>query len=151
MDEFRRQDFIVTWGMAARSDIFSTLKPEEITEVLNVLKAKTAPPGSVIALDGERPGALFMIGSGDVEIADADRPELQPVRLEEGAFWGARSLLTGVQGETATAVSTCDLIMLDQEDFRALARTRPQIHRRLEAKIREVPDPFANAAKVETD
>ncbi len=149
MEEFRRQDFIVTWGMAARSKVFALLKPEEITEVLKVLKARMAPPGSVIAVGGEKPGALFMIGSGEVEIVDPDRPELAPVRLDEGEYWGARSLLTGVQAETASAISTCDMIVLDQEDFRTLSRTRPQLHRRLQLSLAEVPDPFADAETVE--
>lgn len=148
MEEFRRKDFIVSWGMAARSSLFGALKPDEITEVLSVLKARTAPPGSVIAIDGEKPGALFMIGSGEVEIRDVDRPELKPVTLGEGKFWGARSLLTGQQGETATALTMCDLIVLDQEDFRTLSRTRPGIHRRLLANIADVHDPFENAEPV---
>ncbi len=151
MEEFRRQDFIVTWGMAARSAVFRVLKPEEIAEVLKVLKARTAPPGSIIAVDGEKPGALFMIGSGEVEIIDADRPHLAPVRLGEGDYWGARSLLTGVQAETATALSICDLIVLDQEDFRTLSRTRPHLHRRLQLSMAEVPDPFADAEIVEPE
>ncbi len=145
MEEFRRKDFVVSWGMAARSEVFHTLKPEEIADVLNLLKARTAPPGSVIAIDGEKPGALFMIGSGDVEIRDVDRPEIDAIRLVEGQFWGARSLLTGEQGETATAISTCDLIVLDQEDFRNLSRLRPDLHRRLLANIADVHDPFAGA------
>jgi len=155
MDEFRRKDFIVTWGMAARSSLFGALKPDEITEVLGVLKARTAPPGSVIAIDGEKPGALFMIGSGEVEIRDVDRPELKPVMLGEGDFWGARSLMTGRQGETATALTTCDLIVLDQEDFRTLSRTRPGIHQRLLTNIADVPEPFEGAehaaVKMESD
>ncbi len=151
MEEFRRQDFIVTWGMAARSKVFALLKPEEITEVLKVLKARMAPLGSVIAVDGEKPGALFMIGSGEVEIVDSDRPELAPVRLDEGEYWGARSLLTGEQAETAIAISTCDLIVLDQEDFRTLSRARPLLHRRLQRSLAEVPDPFADAANAGPD
>ncbi len=145
MDEFRRQDFIVTWGMAARSPIFSGLNPSEIAEILGVLKARTAPPGSLVASDGERPGALFMIGAGAVEIRDANRPELEPVTLEEGQYWGARSLLTGVQGETVIAIGTCDLIVLDEEDFRTLGRTRPHLHGKLMGSIRSAPDPFINA------
>ncbi len=145
MDEFRRQDFIVTWGMAARAPIFSGLNPGEIAELLRVLKARTAPPGSLIATDGERPGALFMIGAGAVEIRDVDRPEISPVVLDEGQYWGARSLMTGVQGETAMAVSTCDLIVLDQEDFRTLGRTRPHLHAKLIECVRKAPDPFKDA------
>lgn len=148
MEEFRRQDFIVTWGMAARTPVFSDLNPSEIAELLSVLKARTAPIGSIITTDGERPGALFMIGSGAVEIVDVDRPELESVALQEGDYWGARSLLTGVQGETATAVSTCDLIVLDQEDFRRLSRERPTVHAKLLAAVRATPDPFANAALI---
>lgn len=146
MDEFRRQDFIVTWGMAARATIFSNLNPGEIAELLSDLKARTAPPGSLIATDGERPGALFMIGAGNVEIRDADRPELDAVTLEEGQFWGAQSLTTGVQGESALAITMCDLIVLDQEDFRTLGRTRPKLHAKLIESIRQAPDPFADAA-----
>lgn len=146
MDEFRRQDFIVTWGMAARAAVFASLSPGEIAELLGVLKARTAPAGSLIANDGERPGALFMIGSGSVELRDVDRPELASVIMDEGQYWGARSLKTGVQGETAMAVSTCDLIVLDEEDFRLLSRTRPQLHSKLLSSIEKAPDPFQNAA-----
>ena len=99
----------------------------------------------MIAIDGEKPGALFMVGSGEVEVRDADRPALKPVKLGEGDFWGARSLLTGQQGETATALTTCDLIVLDQEDFRTLSRTRPGIHRRLMTNIADAPEPFEGA------
>ena len=128
--------------MAARVSVFSILNPQEIADVLTVLRSRTAPPGSVIAVDGEKPGALFMIGSGDVEIRDVDRPEIDPVNLGEGEFWGARSLLTGEQGETATAVSTCDLIVLDQDDFKSLSRTRPQLYQRLLSCLADAADPF---------
>ena len=111
--------------------------------MLGVLKARTAPPGSVIATDGERPGALFMIGGGEVEIFDIDRPEEGRVRLLEGESWGAQSLLTGEQAETAIAITTCELIVLDQEDFRILSRSRPKLHQRILTSIREIPDPFA--------
>lgn len=153
MEEFRRKEFVVTWGMAARASVFRILNPQEIADVLTALKARTAPPGSVIAVDGEKPGALFMIGSGDVEIRDADRPELDPVNLGEGEFWGARSLLTGEQAETARAVSTCDLIVLDQEDFKMLSRTRPQLYQRLLSCLADATDPFAALAaeKKESD
>ena len=148
MDEFRRQDFIVTWGMAARTPIFSSLTPNEIAELLAALKARTAPTGSIIAHDGERPGALFMIGSGAVEIRDADRPELSPVSLEEGEYWGAHSLLTGTQEEMSLATQTCDLIVLDQEDFRILGRTRPRLHEKLLRCLKAAPDPFEKAVLV---
>lgn len=147
MEEFRRQDFIVTWGMAARSEIFNVLSAEEIGEVLKVLKARTALPGSVIALDGETPGALFMIGSGEVEIRDADRPETEPIKLGEGDYWGAGSLLTGRQTETATASLTCDLIVLDQEDFRSLARARPHLYRQLHQAFADLDDPFKSKSE----
>lgn len=147
MDEFRRQDFIVTWGMAARATIFSNLNPSEIAELLSELKARTAPPGSLIATDGERPGALFMIGAGTVEIRDADRPAPNSVTLEEGQYWGAQSLTTGVQRETALAITMCDLIVLDQEDFRTLGRTRPKLHAKLIESIQQAPDPFAEATR----
>ncbi|MFQ5562146.1 MAG: cyclic nucleotide-gated ion channel [Parvularculaceae bacterium] len=142
MEEYRRRDFILSWGMAARAPIFSDLKPEAVAELLTVLKARIAPPGSVIAIDGERPGALFIIGSGEVEISDADEPEREPVQIGEGQYWGARSLLTGVQTKAAKALTTCDLIVLDQDDFRALARSKPHIHQQLLAAIAASRDLF---------
>ena len=150
MDEFRRQDFIVSWGMAARSPLFAGLKADEIAEILKVLKARTAQPGSIIAVDGDRPGALFMIGSGEVSISDIDRPDIADVTLGEGEYWGARSLLTGVQGETATASEMCDLIVLDIEDYRTLSKLHPHLYRTLQRAISDAPDPFADApARVE--
>ncbi|MBT8471464.1 MAG: cyclic nucleotide-binding domain-containing protein [Marinicaulis sp.] len=145
MDEFRRQDFIVSWGMVARTSIYSDLAPDEIADVMNVLKARTAPKGSVIAVDGEQPGALFVVGSGSVLISDNDRPELEPVKLGEGDFWGAHSLLTGVQAETATAEAICDLIVLDIEDFRTLSRSHPRLYQKLRNAIAAAADPLADA------
>lgn len=142
MDEFRRQDFIVTWGMAARAAVFSRLTPGEIADLLRVLKARTAPAGSLVAANGERPGALYMVGSGAVEIRDADRPDIAPALLEEGRYWGAKGLLTGVQRETAVATRTSDLIVLDQDDFRTLARTRPNLYAKLMESLNGAPDPF---------
>ena len=146
MEEFRRRDFILSWGMAARTPVFKSLPPEEVADVLRVLKARTAPAGAVIALDSERPGALFMISEGEVEIRDTDRPEIDAVRLSEGESWGALSLMTGKQTETAVALTTCDLIVLDQEDFRALSRSRPLLHQRILESIQNMPDPFAEQA-----
>ena len=151
MDEFRRQDFIVSWGMAARSPLFAQLKPDEITEILKVLKARTAPPGSIIALDGERPGAMFMIGSGEVSIRDADKPERGEVMLGEGECWGEQSLLTGVQAETATAETVCDLIVLDFEDFRTLSRTRPHLYNSLRQAVGAALDPYDKARARDAD
>ena len=145
MEEYQRRDFIVSWGMAARVPVFSHLTPQEVADVLTVLKARTAPAGSLVAVDGERPGALFMVGSGEVDISDEDKPDVKPVRLGEGDFWGARSLLTGAQAETATAVTTCDLIVLDQDDFRRLSKTHPKLHQHLLSNIRDVRDPFEMA------
>lgn len=135
MEEFRRRDFIVSWGMAARTPIFKSLNAEEVADILNVLKARSAPPGSVISVSGERPGALFMIGEGEVEILDPDRAQEDSVKLSEGGSWGARSLMSGVQSETAVALTTCDLIVLDQEDFRSLSRSRPDLHRKVRSAI----------------
>ena len=148
MEEFRRKEFVVTWGMAARASVFHSLNSREIADILTVLKARTAPPGSVIAVDGEQPGALFMIGSGEVEIRDMDRPQIKPVKLDEGEFWGARSLLTGEQAETAVAVTTCDLIVLDQDDFKILARNHPRLYQHLLSSLAKVEDPFAEASSV---
>ena len=137
MEEFRRRDFIVTWGMVARSEVFADLSSKDIAELLTVLKARTAPPGAVIVFDGERPGALFVVGVGTVDLVDDNDPDASAHRLDEGECWGASSLISGAQSKTARAVTTCDLIVLDQHDFRELAQKRPSTHQRVLSKLRE--------------
>lgn len=148
MDEFRRKDFIVTWGMAARAPIFQNLSATEIADILALLKARTAPPGAVVALGGERAGALYVVGSGEIELCDASQPDAPPVRLQEGDCWGASSLLTGRQTKTAIAATVCDLIVLDLDDFRTLARTQPHLHSQLLASLRDADDPLKIEATV---
>ncbi|MEL7027970.1 MAG: cyclic nucleotide-gated ion channel [Pseudomonadota bacterium] len=129
MDEFRRRDFIVSLGLVVRSPVFANLTPAELTHILKVLRARAIRSGTVATDAGERPGALFVVASGEVRIRCGGRD----IGIGEGGYWGGRSLLDGTHADQATAMTDCDLLVLEQEDFDLLRRSHPGVH----SKIRD--------------
>jgi len=125
MDEFRRRDFIVSFGLVARAPVFSALTPADLGQILPVLRARAVRSGTVICSAGERPGALFVIASGEVTLdCEGER-----IDLAEGGYWGGRSLLEGAHADTAVARADCDLLVLEKEEFDLLRRRAPAAYR----------------------
>ncbi len=127
-DEIRRHDFVVTFGMVARIPLFTALDAATIAELVGLLRARKAPARTVIIRKGEEADAMFLIASGQVEVALDGRT----ARLSEGDFFGEMALLShGRRSATVTATRASELLVLDAEDFRRLMARNPELAERV--------------------
>jgi voltage-gated potassium channel len=135
-DQIHKRDFVVTWGMVARVPLFAGLGASDIASVMRLLSSQTFGPGDVIVRRGEAAESMFFIASGEVEIQLKDEPR----RLGAGHFFGEVGVLKKARrSATVTAVSRCNLLVLNaanlrmlmQEDERVAQAMRKVTHERL--------------------
>jgi len=125
-DEMRRREFLRTWELVAKVPFFHNLGATLIAEVARLLRVRDYPGHSVIMRRGEPGDCMYFIVEGEVEI----ELQPQPLRLEDGAFFGELALLTGAP-RNATIVTTrpCVLLTLDIVDFFELLARHPELAR----------------------
>jgi voltage-gated potassium channel len=133
-NEIHRRDFVVTWAMVARIPIFTGLDAAEIAEIMRLLRAQVIEPGSVIALRGDVARSMYVIASGEVEIALPDRR----VRLGAGQFFGEIAVLRRARrAATVTAITRVRLLVLDAHDLHAQMERSPHIAEHIHKVARE--------------
>jgi CPA1 family monovalent cation:H+ antiporter len=110
-------------------DIFSGLTPEQLDAIGRLFRPRLALPGDVIARKGEAGTAVFFISSGAVEVRLADAP----VRLGRGEFFGELAMLLRRRRiADVVALSYCQLLTLDEADFRKFLSFNPAIRDQIE-------------------
>jgi voltage-gated potassium channel len=122
--EIRKRDFVVTWHTVARVPLFSSLDAARIAEIARLLKREVVPAKYAVVRRGEPADAMFFIMSGEVEV------DVQPVprRMGRGQFFGEIALLTEtVRTATVTAITECELLVLDVADFRRLLEAHEDV------------------------
>ncbi|MAE44493.1 MAG: cyclic nucleotide-binding protein [Magnetovibrio sp.] len=123
--EIRKREFILTWRLVAGTPLFSHLDALRIAEIANLLHPKKVPPGYTIVKQGKAAHSMYFIVSGEVEV---EVPP-QPRRLAGGGFFGEIALLTeSKRTATVTAVTECQLLILEVVDFRQLLDVSPELH-----------------------
>ncbi|MEJ8574279.1 cyclic nucleotide-gated ion channel [Microbaculum marinum] len=133
VQEVHRREFVVNWGMVARVPLFATLNASEIAEIMNLLKARTLPPGSTVVRRGEVAEAMYFIASGEVQLDLKD----STVRLGAGDFFGEIAVLKkSRRSATVVAVTRVNLLVLSADDFHVLLERNPDIGQR----IRKIAD-----------
>jgi voltage-gated potassium channel len=131
--EIQRRDFVVTWGMVARVPLFKGLDAEQVARIANLLRSRVVPGGTTIVRKGEPGDCMYFITGGSAEVQIQPRP----VRLSDGDFFGEMALLLDApRSASVVALSRCQLLILDADDFRGLAQNEPRIG----AAIREVAE-----------
>ena len=127
-----RRDFIVTLGMLARVPLFQGFDAVVLGEIMNLLRAQSVPPGTVISARGEPAQAMYFVVSGEVDV-ELSRGNL---RFHAGDFFGELALLHKTMRH-ATVVTTAQsrLLMLSADDFAHLM----QKHRRWKSNSRRRP------------
>ncbi|TAK47787.1 MAG: cyclic nucleotide-binding domain-containing protein [Xanthobacteraceae bacterium] len=130
-EHVHRRDFVITWGMIARVPLFAGFDATHIADIMQLLRAQSVEAGSVIARRGDEAHSMYFIASGEVEI---ELPDKQ-VRLGVGHFFGEIAVLRrSRRSATVTAVSRCDLLVLEARDLHALMEREPE----LAARVNEV-------------
>jgi monovalent cation:H+ antiporter-2, CPA2 family len=109
--------------------IFAGVDPHALEELLTYFRAKRAAPGQRIIRVGDKADAVYFISSGAVEVSVAGRK----IRLGPGDFFGEMALLSGERRSAdVTAVDYCDLLALDQRDFRNFIAMSPELKAHLD-------------------
>jgi voltage-gated potassium channel len=131
VNEIRRRDFVVTWGMLSRMKLFEGFSTEVIGDVMTALRSQVVAADSQIASAGSQPEGIYFIVSGEAEVA---HPEVGPKRLGPGDFFGEIDLLLARPHEASvTAVSNTRLLILAAEDFQGLMRKHVELKDRIES------------------
>ena len=111
------------------SPLFKDFSVEELVAVIAGLKLLTFERGKVILREGDPGNSLYMLTSGAVKaFVKRDGKQVPIAELEEGAFFGEGSMLTG-KPRTATIVATehSELLELDRPTLDAITQTHPHV------------------------
>lgn len=115
--EIRKRDFIVSWNLVAKVTLFENLSASQIADIAALLSGRLAAPGEVIFREGDTADSVYFIVSGEVQVMTAQRS----FRLGSGDFFGEIALLhEGRRTATVTALTSCQLLVLDRKDFYGL-------------------------------
>ncbi|MCU0241854.1 MAG: cyclic nucleotide-binding domain-containing protein, partial [Vicinamibacteria bacterium] len=113
------------------SPLFKNFAVDEMVLVIQGLKLLTFEPRQIILKQGEPGNSLYMLTSGRVRafIKDPTTGKQRPLAdLEEGAFFGEMSILTG-KPRTATIVAAerSELLELDRATLDSIVKTHPHV------------------------
>lgn len=113
------------------SPLFRDFSVEELVAVIQGLNLLTFERGQVIIREGEPGNSLYMLTSGTVKAfkKDPNTGKQVPIReLEEGAFFGEGSILTGnPRSATIVATAHCELLELDRPTLDGITKTHPRV------------------------
>jgi len=111
------------------SPLFKDFSVDELVAVIAGLKLLTFERGNVILREGEPGHSLYMLTAGTVKaFVKRDGKQVPIAELEEGAFFGEGSILTG-KPRTATIVAKehCELLELDRPTLDGITQTHPHV------------------------
>jgi CPA2 family monovalent cation:H+ antiporter-2 len=115
--------------LAKKFPVFSSIDPHAIEELPTYFRARRAAPGERLIRAGDRADAVYFISRGAVEVSVAGRK----IPLGPGDFFGEMALLSGERRSAdVTAVDYCDLLILDQQDFKQFIAKYPALRAELD-------------------
>lgn len=130
--EIHRRDFVVSWGLVAKVDLFSGLSPEELVEIAKLLLSRSVPAGQNIARYGDVAESMYFIVEGEVQLEFMDHNE--QLNVSAGDYFGEMALLRDTKRKAEiTARTDCQLLLLEANDFHRLMVTKPAIRNRVTA------------------
>lgn len=128
--EIHRRDFVVSWGLVAKVNLFSGLKPEELVEIAKLLLSRTVPSGQNIARYGDAAESMYFIVDGEVELDFMNHND--NLIVSSGEYFGEMALLHDTKRKAnINARTDCQLLMLEASDFHRLMVINPEINKRV--------------------
>ena len=111
------------------SPLFKHLSVDEMVAVIQGLKLLSFERGKVIIRQGEKGDSLYMLTAGSVRaFAKKDGKQVKLGDLEEGAFFGEVSILTGKpRSATIVALSDCELLELNRATLDEIVKKHPHV------------------------
>ncbi|WP_299017564.1 cation:proton antiporter [uncultured Photobacterium sp.] len=131
--------------LVAKVPFLSELESHRISEIASVLTPRLVVPDEKIITRGEEGDAMYFISCGAVEAST----EHQAVCLGSGDFFGELALLTQEpRSADVTAISYCQILVLNVDDFRRITTTDPDLQQRITEIASRRLEPEALVAKV---
>lgn len=118
--------------------VLGLLTPRELDHVLAFAVVQHYPAGAVIFRKGDPGRSLMLIASGQVQISvsGADGKEAVLAVLGVGEILGEMGILENKpRSADATALATCELLVLQQRDFIPFLERNPRVAIRLLAMV----------------
>jgi hypothetical protein len=111
------------------SPLFRHFSVDEMVAVIQGLKLMSFEKGKVIIRQGEKGDSLYMLTAGSVRaFAKKDGKQVKLGDLEEGAFFGEVSILTGKpRSATIVALVNCELLELDRPTLDGIVKKHPHV------------------------
>ncbi|PIE02264.1 MAG: hypothetical protein CSA81_07805 [Acidobacteria bacterium] len=117
------------------SPLFRNISEGDLSAFIHGLGLRSYEPGEIIFTEGEPGHSLMVLASGSlrVYVKNKDARNEQVRTLEEGAFFGEISLLTG-KPRTATIIagSYTELLELDQPTLTRISEKHPDVQKVLQ-------------------
>jgi hypothetical protein len=117
------------------SPLFKDFSVDELVAVIGGLNLITFEAGAIIITQGDAGHSLYMLTSGKVKCFKKNAQGRQSLLgvLDEGAFFGEVSILTG-QPRTATVVAStyCELLELDRPTLDGITQKHPHVRQVLQ-------------------
>ncbi|MEJ8574833.1 cation:proton antiporter [Microbaculum marinum] len=118
-----------TASLIEKFPMFSALDEAERREIRTLLRPRLAFPGEILIRKGDRGTSAYFISSGAVEVATGRTK----VRLGRGDFFGEMALITHTRRQAdVTALGYCQLLVLEEAEFRRLLKSNPSIRERID-------------------
>jgi CPA2 family monovalent cation:H+ antiporter-2 len=115
--------------LARKFPAFAAVDPHALEELPSFFRARRANPGERLIRRGDRADAVYFLSSGAVEVAVGGRT----IRLAPGDFFGEMALVSGQRRSAdVTAVDYCDLLVLNQHDFRQFTAKYPEVRAKID-------------------
>jgi CRP/FNR family cyclic AMP-dependent transcriptional regulator len=109
--------------------IFGALGPELLDQLSSYAIPRSVKRGTTIVARGDAGTALFAICSGTVKISTPSVEGKGAVfnLISDGAIFGEIAVLDGLpRSADATALTDCELMVIERRDFVSLIRERPE-------------------------
>jgi CRP-like cAMP-binding protein len=133
----KREDTQELIQLLSRCDLLRHLPPEEIQQLLPLIKVRYVTAGSILFHAGDAADALYIIAKGEVEIVGDTEVLWQATRsiarLQAGQAFREMALLDGgTRTAGARALMDTELLAIERADFEHLVKFDPQLARSVE-------------------
>ena len=110
--------------------MFARLDGAQREELLGLFKPRFASPGERLIRVGDEADRAFFISSGAVEVAVHG----ERIRLGPGELFGEMALLSGGRRTAdVTAIDYCELLVIEEREFRQFAQRCPELHAEIDS------------------
>src|SRR6202049_4040313 len=110
--------------------LFGLLPPAALEHLGSYMKRRTLPRGSAIFAKGDPGSGLMGVVAGSVKISvpSADGRDIVLNIMHEGEIFGEIALLDGrPRTADATAMTDCELMVIERRDFIPFLRSQPDL------------------------